>query len=209
MKPRRRIALTIIGCLAIAGAVVALSLALTPHTAPVGTSENPVAGDPVQGNDTAGSTATPVPTTTPTNRADVAASAAASAAEDVVSATNAMLTKGNGVPPDLTDYTSGFVEGELRALAAERESLGYTQVGKAVITKITTEKAKLTGAHPTVTLNVCIDSSDVDVLDASGKSLKKSLYNPGYPVLNVYGAELISGEWKITTHDIPTKDTCK
>jgi len=209
MKTRRRIALVLTGCLAIAGGIVALSLALTPHTASVGTSEHPVAGDPVQGDDTAGSTATPVPTATPTSRADVAASAAASAAEDVVSATNAMLTNDNDVPADLTDYTSGFVEGELRALAAERQALGYTQVGKAVITKITTEKAKLTGAHPTVTLNVCIDSSDVDVLDANGKSLKKSLYNPGYPVLNVYGAELISGEWKITTHDIPAKDTCK
>lgn len=119
-----------------------------------------------------------------------------------------MLTGDNLVPDDLADYTTGFVQGEVEAMAAERESLGYTQVGAAVITSIEVRKARLDATTPRITLDVCIDSSGIDVLDSTGASLKASLYDPGHPVLNRYGAEYRDGAWKISTHEIPENGHC-
>jgi len=184
--------------------VVTGALVLAPRTAEV-----PTAGPRAGSVPSASATPTPVasPTISPDSvkeKKKAAASAAATAVTTVVTATNTLLAAPDAVPRDLEKYTGGFVEGEIRALAAERESLGYTQVGSAVITSITTRRTKLDGAPPTIYLNVCIDSSGIDVLDASGASLKASLYNPGHPVLNVYGAQYTGGSWKITTHSLPT-----
>ena len=193
---------TVLLATGIVGGAVAISLRPTG----IDTASAPVS------QPTAPATTTPVPTTTPApappTTKEAATEAATSAAKNVVKATNAMLSTTNTVPKNLGSYTSGFVEGEIRALAAERASLGYTQVGAAKITSITVRKADLKGSPPTILLDVCIDSSGIDVVDANGTSLKELLYDPGHPVLNLYGAEYTKGTWRITTHDLPEKDTC-
>ena len=194
-----------VGVVITAVLVVTAALALAPRTAEV-----PTAGPRASGSPVATSTPAPIPSSALTDKkadekADTkaAASAAATPVAEVVTVTNKVPADPDALPRELENYTGGFVEGEIRALAAERKSLGYTQVGTAVITSITTRKAKLDGDPPTITLNVCIDSSGIDIFDANGVSLKASLYNPGHPVLNVYGAQYTGGSWKITTHALP------
>jgi len=211
--PRRRLVVIVTAALLVAAIAFVTTLALSPRTAQVPTAGRQSSDQPVDSSATPSPSGTPVPSATgtaadePADEADAAASAAVSAVTSVVTATNTLLASPGTVPKDLAKYTGGFVEGELRALAAERESLGYTQVGTAVITSITTARTNLDGDPPTIVLNVCIDSSGVDVLDASGASLKASLYDPGHPVLNVYGAQLTGGSWKIISHSLPSPDT--
>ena len=208
---RRRTVAIATSAIVLAALTVTTTFALAPRTEQVSTAGRQASGQPVDPS-TVQSSVDPAPSGSeaatapdaPAGKADVAASAAASAVTSVITATNSLLTTPGSVPKDLARFTGGFVEGELLALAAERESLGYTQVGTTVITSITTAKKNLDGDPPTVVLNVCIDSSGVDVLDASGASLKASLYDPGHPVLNVYGAQYIDGTWKIVSHDLPS-----
>ena len=205
---RRRVALIVTSLLLGAGIIAgAVFISLNPPVRPVGPASPQVAGQPATTPTPAPTTSSTPPAAAPTTK-DAAAKAATSAARNVVDAINTTLSNPTTVPKDLGTYTSGFVEGEIRALAAERASLGYTQVGSARITSITVRKADLAGSPPTILLDVCIDSSDIDVRDASGTSLKELLYNPGHPVLNVYGAQYLKGTWRITTHDLPEKDTC-
>jgi len=209
---RRRVALIATSLLLGAGIIAgAVFISLNPPVRPVDPASPHVAGKPAATPTPAPTTSTPTtapPTTKDAAEKDAAEKAATSAAENVIKVTNATLRNPTTVPQDLGTYTSGFVEGEIRALAAERASLGYTQVGSARITSITVRKADLKGSPPTILLDVCIDSSGIDVRDASGTSLKELLYNPGHPVLNVYGAQYLAGTWRITTHDLPEKDTC-
>lgn len=104
---------------------------------------------------------------------------------------------------------TGFVLGELQAQAQEQEDLGYRQIGEAKITSVKASALKLKSPKPSMTLTVCVDVSGVDVVDAAGKSLKASLYNPGRPVKHVYGAELLDNAWKIATHVIPDTQDCE
>ena len=205
---RRRVALIVTSLLLGAGIIAgAVLISLNPPVRTANPASPQVAGQPATTPTPAPTTSSTPPAAAPTTK-DAAAKAATSAARNVVDAINTTLSDPTTVPKDLGTYTSGFVEGEIRALAAERASLGYTQVGSARITSITVRKADLAGSPPTILLDVCIDSSGIDVRDASGTSLKELLYNPGHPVLNVYGAQYVEGTWRITTHDLPEKDTC-
>jgi hypothetical protein len=104
---------------------------------------------------------------------------------------------------------TGFVLGELQAQAQQQRDLGYRQIGEAKITGVRAEEINLTGRRPTMTLNVCVDVSGIDVRDANGKSLKDALYNPGRPVKHVYGAVFEDNVWKIASHDIPDEQNCE
>ena len=128
---------------------------------------------------------------------------------DVIEATTEVLVEADGdLPTDVSGYAAGFVKGEIQALAIEREQQGYTQTGEAVITRITNSAINTKVTPATMTLYVCVDTSQIDVLDASGKSLKALLYDPGHPVLNVYTAQNIKNDWKIISHDIPEGGSC-
>lgn len=149
-------------------------------------------------------TATPGPVGTETESAD----AAEVAVDTLILATNQVLQRGDGSIDGAETVAAGFVLGELQALAAERKMLGYKQVGDAVVTEATVTAADLSATPPVMTLSVCVDTSDIDVVDENGKSLKDQMYTPGHPVQHIYGAQFLSGLWKIVTHEIPEKGTC-
>ncbi|MET0932858.1 MAG: hypothetical protein ABWX56_04035 [Mycetocola sp.] len=150
----------------------------------------------------------PTPTPEPIGDEPEAVDAADTALDGLVEATNQVLQRADGTVTGAETVATGFVLGELQALAAERKELGYKQVGDAKVTEVTVASVDLAADPPTMVLNVCVDVSDVDVLDENGKSLKDRLYNPGRPVLHTYGAQHIDGLWKLATHDIPDNGEC-
>jgi len=150
-------------------------------------------------------TPTPAPIT---DDPQVEETRAADAVEQVVVSTNELAQRGDGGTIGIDLIATGFVQGELEAMAQDQADLGYTQVGDATITEITPLSVDLAASPPTISLSVCVDTSDVDVLDAAGTSLKDSLYDPGHPVKHVYGAQFIDDLWKIATHDIPDEQDC-
>jgi len=126
----------------------------------------------------------------------------------VVAATNEIAQRGDGSAVGLDQIATGFVLGELESSAREQFDLGYRQVGEARVTQTTASDVDLSVDPQTMTLTVCVDVSDIDVLDETGKSLKASLYDPGRPVKHVYGAVFEDGVWKLATHQIPDDQDC-
>lgn len=148
------------------------------------------------------------PTPAPLGDPESATSAVTAAAETLVAASNEVLQRGDGGIEGIESVATGFVEGEMRALAAERIQLGYKQVGTATVTSVTVQSIDLEGEPPTALLGVCVDTSDIDVVDSNGKSVGDQLYRPGHPVLHLYGAVFTDGLWKLSTHEIPDGATC-
>jgi len=157
------------------------------------------------------------PSPTPSGRAEETAAEPATA--QASAAVSALVDLGATVLKDpassvddldaIGEVAAGFVRGEIESLAIERAELGYTQRGQARIVSIDEADADLTAETPSITLDVCIDSSDLEVFDSAGTSLAGSMYQPGHPVMHVYGAQLLDGTWKIVTHDIPdSPDAC-
>lgn len=185
----------------------------SPASSPVNVAET--AAPPVDSGDeeedpTAPVTPLAVPPAEPQPLGDEAESAEAAdvAITAVVEATAEIAQRADGDTDGIELIATGFVQGELQALAEEREQLGYKQIGEATITSVTTRAIDLTATPPTVILDVCIDASDIDVVDENGNSLKDRMYNPGGPVLHTYGAQYIDGLWKIATHEIPDSAPC-
>jgi hypothetical protein len=151
-----------------------------------------------------------VPTAEPQPLGDEAESVEAAdvAITAVIEASAEIAQRADGETDGVELIATGFVQGELQAMAEEREQLGYKQIGEAKITSVTTRAIDLTATPPTVILDVCIDASGIDVVDENGNSLKDRMYNPGGPVLHTYGAQYIDGLWKIATHEIPDSAPC-
>jgi hypothetical protein len=147
--------------------------------------------------------AVPAPSPAPLGDEAVSVKAVDDAAANLIVASNEILQRADGQTDGLENVAAGFVWGEMQALATERQQQGYKQVGKAKITSTTVKSVDLAATPPTAVLDVCIDASGIDVIDANGESLKGQLYQSSTPTLNVYGAEFIDGLWKLVTHNIP------
>ncbi|MCE0486012.1 hypothetical protein [Ornithinimicrobium sediminis] len=126
----------------------------------------------------------------------------------LVDAQNEILQRADGGVEGLELIADGWVRGELEAMALERSHDGMTQVGEAHVVSVEATEVDLEADPPRLVLNVCLDTSDIDVLDASGQSMGDLMYQPDHPVLHVYGAEFEDGRWRVTTHDIPASSTC-
>jgi hypothetical protein len=150
----------------------------------------------------------PTPTPAPLGDEAVATEAAAISVESLVDATNEVLQRADGGTEGIESVATGFVEGEVQALAAERKQLGYTQVGEATVTSVTVRSIDLAAEPPVAVLEVCIDTSDLDVLDPNGNSVADQLYRPDHPVMHLYGAVFLDGLWKVSTHEIPDGASC-
>ncbi|WP_045257567.1 hypothetical protein [Microbacterium hydrocarbonoxydans] len=196
--------------LAIAVATVAIVLTNSTPSAPTASSTEQPA-DSGDDSDTSVSPLTSVPTPAPgpmsTNEESEVQRATASA-DAVIAALDEISQRGDGSAVGIESIATGWVLGELQSHAREQFDLGYKQVGSAVVTSVTPTAVDLAATPATITLKVCVDVSKVDVLDASGNSMKNSLYNPGRPVAHIYGAVFENDTWKISSHDIPDIQDC-
>lgn len=138
-----------------------------------------------------------------------AASRAKTVVEAVLDVQNQVTARADGEVAGIEDITVGFVKGEIEALAAERSEMGVHQVGSAKIVSVEAGKIDDKAKYPTMELRVCLDLSDIDVIDEQGNSLDGLLYKPEHPVLNIYGAVFRDDQWKISTHTIPEDSSCK
>lgn len=133
---------------------------------------------------------------------------ATSAVDAVIAALDEVGQRGDGSAVGVEAIATGWVLGEVQSHAREQFDLGYTQKGDAVVTSVTPTAVDLSADPATITLKVCVDVSDIDIIDAAGNSLKDSLYNPGRPVAHIYGAVFEDDTWKISSHEIPDVQDC-
>lgn len=115
----------------------------------------------------------------------------------------------NTVPPELEAVAGGTALGEVEGMVEDYDSLDYRQVGDTKIIQVTALETTVDGETPSVLVQACIDTADVDVLDADGASLGALLYHPGHPVPHTYVVEVVDGSWRTVAHQVPDGDaTC-
>jgi hypothetical protein len=154
----------------------------------------------------AGATTTDVgQSTTTTTPATPEQTVARRTLTDLLAATVGVV---NGTDPStpLTDIAAGAVRGELEAARQEYDANGWRQEGAASVASVTVVTADLAAADPTVTVDACIDSSAVRVLDRNGTDLR----NQATPdrSLNRYVLVRSAGVWRVTGHTFPADATC-
>src|SRR5699024_6327746 len=96
---------------------------------------------------------------------------------------------------------------ELEASLLELESQGWTLSGTpdVVLVRITSRDRNTT--PPTVTIEACIDSSDVHTLDSNGDPLPTDPSSAR--ALNSYVlSQQDNGTWLITSHSFPPDPSC-
>lgn len=104
--------------------------------------------------------------------------------------------------------TSTQLAAQKRLLATERDQ-GLHQVGTTRVAELTVQSVSLdnsdpsAGKVPTVTVDVCWDVSNADLIDQSGKSVVSSDREPTgwtrYTVANYHWSENPSSGWRIAT----------
>lgn len=108
--------------------------------------------------------------------------------------------------PELPRTVTGAYAEALQARLAEFEDAGWTQVGTPVITSL-----ELVEEHPDETpqravVLACVDSSDVDIVDADGNSLR----NTGTPArtANLFTLVRENGTWSVADATFPEDPDC-
>lgn len=188
-------------------ALVALSIGVIVGTAPP-TAETPPVDAAAQQEPPPPPLEVPMPTPAPLGDEAIASEAVVISVEALVDATNEVLQRADGGTEGIESVATGFVEGEVEALAIERKHLRYTQVGEATVTSVLVRSIDLEADPPAAVLEVCIDTSDLDVLDPNGDSVADQLYRPDDPVMHLYGAVFLDGLWRVSTHEIPDGASC-
>jgi len=128
--------------------------------------------------------------------------------EAVVDVTTQVAQRADGQIGGLDDIATGFVLGEIQALSVEREHLELTQNGQAQVISIEAVSSDLDAEQPQMVLSVCVDVSEIELVDGAGNSQNDLLYDPGRPVRHLYGAEYVDDVWKLSTHEIPDEQDC-
>lgn len=127
----------------------------------------------------------------------------------VVDLGNDIAQRGDGVTDGIEVIATGFVLGELANLAREQSEQGLTQTGQARVVSSQVLSSDLESSPPTMTIQVCVDVSDLRLTDSQGRDVSERLYQPGFPVLHIYGAEFHDEVWKISSHEIPAEQSCE
>lgn len=94
----------------------------------------------------------------------------------------------------------------LEARLAEFEDMGWTQVGSPTIESLEILEEHPGEEPPYVVVLACVDSSEVDIIDAQGNSLR----NEGTPTrtANVYTLVQEDGTWTISEATFPEDPDC-
>lgn len=113
--------------------------------------------------------------------------------------------------PDVSAHVGGIAGEDLieeaEADLLELESNGWERTGAPVVVSVMVTEQEQDAAPPTATVEACIDSSDVQVLDASGEPLPK---DPGAArALNIYHLEQNEdGSWIVASRTFPSNPSC-
>lgn len=117
------------------------------------------------------------------------------------------LQAGKVDPAALGRVAQGFVQGEIAATAAEFAKNGWHQEGAPTVVWSHTVERHLDAQPPSVTIEACVDSSDVRILDQHGKPVLGTTDKPPR-VPNLYTLVKTHGTWKVTGHSFPRQPTC-
>ncbi len=167
------------------------------------------------------SSSSPAPTTTsptPQSDSDIASEAASALVAKYYATVDRLGQQPSESLGALSTVATGVqLSAQQTALKSQREA-NQKQVGDTKITKLDVQSVNLdnsdpkAGKVPTVQIDVCWDVSQVDVVDATGKSIvSSSRPDTGWTrltVANYHYAANPTGGWRVATGQDLKKDPC-
>lgn len=108
--------------------------------------------------------------------------------------------------PNFTAVAFGSALGELEGQAQEFTSNGWIQTGTIAVTG-TPSVSNIKGTQQ-IALTVCIDSSSVQINDATGNIVRPAQKAGTRKNLNIYVLQEIAGTWRVIDHTFPSNPNC-
>ena len=89
----------------------------------------------------------------------------------------------------------------------ELASNGWTKTGSEKVTSVEVLSSDPAGTPPSAVLAVCVDSSEVDILDSSGQPIASGS-TAHERSINIYTLHLIDGSWRVAARTFPDNPAC-
>jgi flagellar basal body-associated protein FliL len=154
----------------------------------------------------ASSVPSPQPSPAPSRATEsLDAEAGTSAVEALLEAV-AGVVNGEQALEALSPYATGALVEEYRVSAEEFANNGWRQEGTPVVVSSEVVSQDPAANPPTAVLQVCLDSSGVQVYDADGEP-QRDLSSPQRS-LNIFGLQLSDGSWKLASLTFPDQPDC-
>lgn len=165
----------------------------------------PSESDATDETSTATATPDPVPTPAPTSTS-VAAEDDGQALVTPYLGAEAAARQDPSQPLELEQVATGTALEDLQIQVDELTTGGLVQVGAPTVVSSEITESDPDGDPPTATVLVCLDYSDVDVVNASGESAKDDTAVQRVPTL----LELVleDGSWLVQNRTFPSEASC-
>lgn len=205
----------IVGAAVIAGAT-ALGLIFAPGgNAPGGAdsrtgaavSADPTPTNPAPTNPAPPTTPAPVATSDPSAPEGTVSPEIATTAVESLLVT--LASDPEGVQPDdttLTSLATGAILNEIAADTQELEANGWTRTGVAKVDGVRIISNDPSANPATAVVEVCVDSTDVRLLDVAGDVIGDPLATPRS--LNIYSLVSEGGVWRVAARTFPDEPAC-
>lgn len=164
--------------------------------APSGSSPSPTAPAP-EG-------AGPAPDSAGTRITNVVAK---SSVKSFLSAVTKINADSGTLATELSTVASGTIVDELANEQQELKANGWTLSGIATVDSVKIVSTNTSVNPSTVTVQACVDSSDVQTLDSDGKSLGIQTGSAAR-ALNLYTLQHNAAGWRIVSRTFPNDTTC-
>lgn len=147
----------------------------------------------------------PVPTPAPTETQVDESTDARDLVAPFVSA-DAAARQDPAQPLDLAEVATGSALADLAIQVEELTAGGLTQVGSPTVVSATVQATEPDADPPTATVLVCLDYSEVDLVNASGESVK----DPAAPTraAAIFGLVREGDAWLVAERSFPDDPTC-
>lgn len=130
------------------------------------------------------------------------------AVEDLLAASDAAYQDPNGELEGLSAIASGAAYSEVQAAVAELSDARWRQAGTVEVADVSVGDVDVTSSPEKVELAVCLDTTDVDIVDRAGASVRGPADVGPTRTLHEYRAEYIDGSWMIVDHGLPDDADC-
>lgn len=104
------------------------------------------------------------------------------------------------------DTVTGAMAEEVLATAAEFEAMGWTQTGTPEVVAVRVVRAPTPQEPLDAVVDVCLDSSGVQILDESGRNVRPT--DTPDRSLNTFVLRLVEGTWMVAARTFPDDPDC-
>lgn len=110
--------------------------------------------------------------------------------------------------PSFTDVAIGAALGELQGRYDEYQHYGWVQTGSANLTGTERVEVVRVDGVPTHKFAICVDSSAVEIRDASGAVILAAAPPGTRTATNIYHIQQHKGTWLVSGHSFPDAAAC-